>query len=546
MAFSLCFGLVLAAVGALPCAVGHAMSDSRRWFTHNLVLDGDFDFYLSFARQAAEGQWLFHNQFTPEPHANVFFNLEFLLTGKLAAATGLSVDYAYMVVAALSTLLYVACLYWLCSHFFQSFVGRVLVVVMITLGGGFGWLETFPIPGIDRLYLADTHYLLHPFFSILLHPHTLLTSGLTLLTLCLFLRAERTQRLPDYLWTGLACTTVGCVRPYDMLYLWCIVCLYTLILSLCRRAGGGRLAAYRASIVAVGLPLMLYYVWLFKMHPVFRWWGNQGVLQPTPAISLMLSMGFCAAFMAGNLHRLGNFRDKSEGEITLACAVACGFALFYSYPLFLFSGQFISELVVPAAILGTFGWERPIVAAMSRSAWAVCGVGLFLLLNSLTSAALLTHTMIELKKGVPFIARGSHDAYEWLGQHSQPREIVMASYSHDMRLPHYAHNCCVTGYKYVTVDHPAKNKIVREFFQGGTSDDRRRQVVERLGVRYVLWGKEDRGQGGFDPSDRRWLGKVYSNEDITIFKVDLPQLAKQDQRSKASPTTVGATASATD
>jgi hypothetical protein len=70
--------------------MGFTLPFQHSRFNGNLAFDSDSNDYYAFMNQSKLGQWLFHNPFTPEQHKAVFFNLEFLILGKLAALTSQS------------------------------------------------------------------------------------------------------------------------------------------------------------------------------------------------------------------------------------------------------------------------------------------------------------------------------------------------------------------------------------------------------------------------------------------------------------------------
>src|SRR6476646_641229 len=83
--FLLSFTLALGALTSLPYAIGRFIPSGETVFTGTLTHSLDTNNYLAYVQQAASGKWLFRNPMTSEPHAAVFFNLEWLIAGKIAA-----------------------------------------------------------------------------------------------------------------------------------------------------------------------------------------------------------------------------------------------------------------------------------------------------------------------------------------------------------------------------------------------------------------------------------------------------------------------------
>src|SRR5262249_8682905 len=90
--FPALFAAALALLTSIPYILCEVLSFPGSRFNPALHFDADFNAYFPFMRQSAAGQWLFYNPFTSERHAPVFFNLEWLALGKLAAFLDLSLE----------------------------------------------------------------------------------------------------------------------------------------------------------------------------------------------------------------------------------------------------------------------------------------------------------------------------------------------------------------------------------------------------------------------------------------------------------------------
>ncbi len=134
----------LVLVTSIPYILGEVLPFPGSHFNHALTFDADFNAYFAFTRQSASGQWLFHNPFTSEPHAPVFFNLEWLALGKLARFLSVSLEAALHIQRVLAIFLLSFAFYWLSSFLLTTVVIRRLVFVFAMLGGGFGWLPHTP------------------------------------------------------------------------------------------------------------------------------------------------------------------------------------------------------------------------------------------------------------------------------------------------------------------------------------------------------------------------------------------------------------------
>ena len=365
--------LGLALVTSIPYALGHVISRSGSRFNGNLVFDADMNSYFAFVRQSAAGQWLFHNAMTPEPHQPVFFNLEWLVVGKLASLLGNSVELAFQVERLVSIFLLCFGLYWLCCFLFSTVLMRRLVFAAVSLGGGFGWLLYVPGLGgrLPETAFLDTYAGIHPFFWMLLQPHFLIAQALAVFTLCFILRAESRGTASDYVLAALCCVLAGSMRPFEMLYLVAAIFSYILVRTV--REGASRSPSrllLRSLVLLVPLPLLLYYVWLFTVHPVFRWWGVQNIAPPPGVPNLVASLGLAVILLTVGLGKLLESGKLPPPHLLIVCCFVASLALIYSYPLLTFTFQFTTTLLIPTVLLGAMTLEMRLVSWARRFHWS--------------------------------------------------------------------------------------------------------------------------------------------------------------------------------
>jgi hypothetical protein len=518
------FALGLVLVTCVPYVLGHALHFPESRFNENLVFDDDLNTYFAFMRQAASGQWLFHNPMTPEPHEPVFFNLEWLVMGKLAAWFEISLETVFQLERIGSTILLCFSFYWLTSFLFATPTMRRVVFTAVLLGGGFGWLLS--IPKLSSLLPADlfldTYAGLHPFFWILLQPHFTIAQAFALLCTCFYIRAETTGP-KSYPWAALCCVVAGSMRPFEMLYLVVAISLYALVTTVwtIRSASLSRILL-RLLPVFAAIPLFAYYVWLLEIHPVFRWWGAQNVVpSPNPG-SLFLSLGIAAILLVLGLKNLTGLKKRPAAQLFVICCLASSLGLLYSFPLLTFSLQFLPALVIPTALMGTMKLEPRLVSFARIGRRARLAIAAFLVLNSLTSILLLGTYVRAVAEGKHRTGMPLIEAYRWLQEHSEPRDVVLAAFPIVNQLPRYTHASSLAGYGYTTVDFPRKAAMMRKFFRADTDDGFRQSLIDLFDVRYVCFGEWDRQQTEYDPATTPFLREAYRNRWVAVFEVESP------------------------
>src|SRR5262249_8221039 len=139
-----------------------------------------------------------------------------------------------------------------------------------------------------------------PFYWALKLPHFLVSESFVVLGLCFYVRAESRNRFGDYLAAGVFYLASGACRPYDMLFLMAATALYLAVDS---RAKLRWSLIRRAFPIFLCLPLLGYEFWIFKIHPVFRWWSLPGLPPPSPWL-LALSYGLAFVLLVAALFQL--------------------------------------------------------------------------------------------------------------------------------------------------------------------------------------------------------------------------------------------------
>ena len=98
--------------------------------------------YLANMRQGWRGAWLYHNPYTPEDHPGPLVYLHYLLLGKVAALSGLSVELVYNLARVVCGALLLAAVYAFLSHWTPYLALRRIGFLLVVFSGGLGWLLT--------------------------------------------------------------------------------------------------------------------------------------------------------------------------------------------------------------------------------------------------------------------------------------------------------------------------------------------------------------------------------------------------------------------
>jgi hypothetical protein len=518
--FLICFTLVLCFVTSLPYVLGRVVSFPGRVFTG--VLDHSFDTnnYLAYVHQSATGSWLFHNPMTGEAHAPAFFNLEWLLMGKITRVFHLEPATAMDVGRLLCLMLMCVAAYWLSSFVFESPLMRRIATVACLAGGGFGWIVTVHLfhVRLDSSYFLDlTNANLFPFYWELRVAHFLVAESFIVIGLCFFLYAESRGRVRDYLAAGLCYVAAGTCRPYDMLFVMAATSLF-LALSFTRADRPKSALVLRALPIWICVPVLSYYYWLFKVHPVFRWWSIAGNPAP-PAWLLALSFGPSFLLLPVATWRLRRERISSQGLFVLCCFVSA-VVLAHLHWLFHFTFQFATNILIPMVMLVLLGFERPMIQFRQTRRLASAWIVAILCVNSLTSLALASQAVVLAAHGEYRIDSDRLAAFLWLNEHTRPDDVTFADLENSNSLPQYISSRVYCGYgNAVHADY--KLKAMREFFNPQTTNGFREDLLRRSGIQFVLLTASEIGDfPGLVQAP--FLREVFRNNGAVILSVQVP------------------------
>ena len=501
----------------LPYFVAHRVSVPGSTFNGYLVFDEDMNSYFSYIRQSADGSWLFHNLFTPENHTALLFNLEWLALGKISWLLHVPVSTAFQIERVLGgiTLLLGFCLF--ASIFIEAASMRRFALLLFSLGGGFGWVFIL-LQKTGSLAIAPMDLLggLHPFFQIMLNPHFSLAQGSLLLTFSSYLAGEIKGGGGYYLISGIACALVGLMRPYDMVVAVFTMCIFMALRYVAEKHWPLCKTLWRSFPILMALPVVLYYQYLFEWDPVYKWWHIQSVQPPVYPLTMVVSAGLGLFLALGNIGQLLRLRGAEARKTFLLAFLSAMSILTFSFPVLSRPWQFGTVWMGPLIIAGLMNPERSFLSALLKRRHLLV---VLLIVNSLTSVWLVLWKVDEVSHGMYRTDNRLIGAFRWLEENSSPSDVVFASCETGNSIPRFSGNRVFCGYV-STVELKHKASLVERFFDSGTSDQDRRELLERYGIKYVFYGPRELTLGKYQPETSAFLRLAYRNEVVGIFVVE--------------------------
>jgi len=545
------WALILLCAANAPVLLGWALSDAEMQFGGSVYNVEDVNSYLANMRQGARGSWRYTNPYTPEDHRpTLVVYMHYLLLGKLAVVSGLSLEVTYNLARLLCSVLLLVALYAWIAHWIQTIAVRRIAFLLIAPSGGLGWLlfvlgKSHWLGSVPLDLLSPEAYV---FLTLYAPPHLALATACMLLgTLWVHRACSSTNDVTRLTWRahlgptlagGAALTLVAQVGAFYLIVPAVVLGLDWILTAIRRRRPNWRALALTILAGALPAPLVFYTYWLFTREPIYRAWSAQNQVRSLHPLHYLAGYAFL-----GGLALLGLQAARRRGRTipSLPLAWLAAAPLLLALPLNV-QRRLIIGAQVPLGMLAAQGLVYGLALPFGRSAWArrlirhprytrrglrTWLITAVILLNLPTPLLLLTGNTLRVLERTPPIYHPQAElaALDWLAANSAPQNTVLSAFSTGNYLPARAGNRVVLGLGPQTVDAERKRAEVQQFFCAETTDSWRQALLERYGVAFVWFGPPERALDrpgaaqSYDPSSAPYLRAVYSQDEYTIYEV---------------------------
>lgn len=535
-------GLALAVllVTSLPYLVGWATSTPERIFTGFIIDVEDIYSYLAKMQLGYRGEWQYRILLTPEPHSGAYLYTFYIALGHLARWVQADLVLVYHAARLVSGLIFLLTAYFFVTFFLTRASERLLAFSLICWSSGLGWLAllltgSYKVGGITPVdfWLIE----MYGYFTVMLFPHTCIVLTCLLFTFALALRFTEAPRWPYLLGAALAVIVLSSIHAFMIP----VVALTLIGYWAYQFARGSASWVHLLGLCAIwltALPVVVYQYLALVRNPVFAGWQAQNLtLSPSPwhyalgygiVLGLALPGGWWALrqprrwpllvmwllVVAPLLYAPSVFpiqRRVIEGSGVALCLLALPGLMYYLLP---WSERFWQRIC--GRVRGNVA-DRMMVSSPTR--WLP---GLLVALTLPSTLLMIASAALAAANGHPdtVVSRAELAAVEWLAEHSQPEDIVLASYELSGFITARSGRRVFMGHWTETVNLPHKRAAATRFY-GSASDGERQNLVRDYGIQYVVHGPRERAMGDFDPTHAGYLQPVFHSQDVTIYRVTL-------------------------
>lgn len=521
---------ILALIGLLwanlPYLVGVLAADQAHLFSGFVIFEQDGFSYLADMRQGMEGEWLFHLPFTTEAHQPALLFPVYILLGKFAGITGLSLISVYHAARLFGSILAI----WMADRFIMLFVNshrwQLATWLLLLFTGGSGWLAALLTPGyIPFEAMAPDAFL----FSVLYGPpHVAIALGLLLWLLTEFLRLfprVGKQSWPRVILLSVAALGLAGARPSYSVVLFCILGVYLVALAWRRKTLPGREALVVFSTGSVVLPYLIYLQVVFTTNPAMAAWRTQNAFDTPTVLNVLTSLGPLLV-MAGAGVLLGKRWREPPNLLVTAWLAALPIMLYLPLPLqrrFLGGAHIALALVVGYLIdHHLLPWLRRLRTHRTAYYLSAGGLGLciLILVSYPLAFSLSASGFVASQPDSLFLSPGEWRGLNWLAElGDQP--VALSAERAGNRIPAFSSAVPVLGHPMQTLDIRSKRAQVVQFFDANLEPADRDAIIAKYGVDLIWFGPAERELGAFDPAENPAYGLLFEHQDVQIWSANL-------------------------
>ncbi len=286
------FALFILTLTTIPYGAGLAAQTDQARFGGFMFGVEDGNSYLAKMRQGANGEWLYSLAYTPGPTQGALFFLPYLVGGKLAALivppTHPEHTVMLLIVFQAARLVFGFGLILVCYRFVAEFVKarrlRWFAILLVCLGGGFGWLLVLigraQEPNVPIDFILPEGYSFYVLYGL---PHLALARIGLLMGLLQTMRALETPKWPRRMgYASLWWLVMGLCVPFYTGILIAILGAWGVALWLLTRRFP--LDLFKRCVVGVLLPgaFLVYLLIVYATVPVWKAFNEQNAL-PSPS-----------------------------------------------------------------------------------------------------------------------------------------------------------------------------------------------------------------------------------------------------------------------
>jgi hypothetical protein len=512
-------------ITTIPYAIAHSHNDKGYEYTGFIFGVEDGNSYIAKMLSGANSEWLFKTPYSAYEQNGFIAFLPYIILGKLSSqpAQHEQLVAIFHLFRCAAGFILIISLYKFASFFVESAYLRRIVVVIASVGGGFGWLSVF---GAEKLWESGLPLEFYSpesfgFLAIYGLPHLAVAEALLLWGICEYL--DRKDSIRNHLGTmkgGVLWFLLGFFQPLTIVVGWAVLFAHLIILLFQQAIikikdeeldwRSPKSFFIRALwMIGISSPWVIYNLYAFSADKFLKGWIAQNIILSPKPVEYLLAYGFMIPFLIVGMFYV---MKQPTWHRTLLLGWIIIFPLLVYAPYNLQRRLSVGIWVV-ISILSVISFDHQV----GSRKWVIRSL-YFTLISTLVIVAA---GIILVSNPLPplFLEESERNAFDYLASVNAPGEVVIASYQTSNPLPAWVPVRTVIGHGPESVNLENLQEEIGLFYSTNGNDQERLALIDEFEVKYVFWGPHEKVLGEWDPSEADYLDLIYDQDDHKIFQV---------------------------
>jgi len=518
---------VIIIVTAIPYLYGYFTTPVGMAYTGvHYLTPGDINVMLSNIEQVKQGHLIFINPYTAEPQHRWLVNPLWLSIGAMAKIFSLPNLLAYHIARSIWIVIFFVVMYLFLMFMFSDRRKRLWMMVIIIASSGLGLFFNPFLFDLTNLYEhpTDTWVPESITFLTLYHsPHLIASLTLIILVFLLMLLAFDTNRWRYSIGAGVSCFFLLWFHPFNGPTIFSVLGVYMLTMFFRSRRIIWSYVRHYAVLCVFPIPIVIYMYMMSKYDWVIRMWNQQNVL-PSPSVWMYL-IGYGLLIPLG-VYGLWITCKKLDSKGVFIIGWLATSALLVYFPIY-FQRRMIEGFHIPLAILAALAllalvdrWRDPRPGSWQlKLSLLVAFCAIFL---PLTNIQIMGQDIFKYQtnKEYPYyLPQTEIESMQWLKAHTTDRDIIFSTYEIGNFIPAYSGRVVWIGHGPQTINLEEKYIQNAWFWWQDDINGSKRQWLHDQRVTYLWYGPNEKNAGAYVPDTKTYLEKVFSNSDVSLYRV---------------------------
>jgi hypothetical protein len=515
--FSL-ISITILAIISIPYWVAYSSETDDLLFRGSYFDEVDYSVHISMMQAGRMGSWAYEMRFTSEEHQPAYLRMFYIVLGHISKWVDLSVETTYHAARWLFGFIALFSIHQLCIKVFQDKKLALIAFLLISIGGGAGWLQLALASTSPKVLVPIDFSLIdaYIFFSIAIFPSFSFTLALMTISLKLYLDFLNTGKLQTVIFISLLAVVCQATNPIAFMLIDVAIAGATFFLWW----KNNKIEMYQlyalTTIACAQIPLLVYNISILERDPFWSQFTLQNqTSSPSPGY---YAWGFAPFWLFAIYGTMLAFREKNPTFAAMSTWIISGFIFAY-LPLPV-QRRFLLGITIPLGILATYALNHLIKQASIRMPRIIKYDGLvyfsfillssFSLINLVLGSSLYIQTLPEDK----FYPRDLESGLMWLDSNAAPNDFTLGNIRTGQLVAQRTRLKSYVGHPMETLFFDDKIASTEAYYKGKAPAN----WLHRTPIRWVIYGPyEEEFTPIFIPGPD--LKLVYQNDTVRIYKV---------------------------